>query len=166
MKDFAKSIRTNNVHTKVGNLIFSRAEDAQDVLDDYEAGKKENDQKLIDSCKRKATVRLPDLARKLNELKEDVKDVEKAIEILKRVGNAKVGNYMMNPSGQVEDLIKSSEKYIASGDKEGAKRLFGSMEIVFRQLKEDKEEHYKKYQEADDLLGKLNKAAGKLKSIL
>lgn len=135
MKDFAKSIRTNN------SSVCNKAT----VLKDGNVW----------------------VVLYANETKSQEFETEaEAREFAKKVGNSKVGNYMMNPSGQVEDLIKSSEKYIASGDKEGAKRLFGSMEIVFRQLKEDKEEHYKKYQEADDLLGKLNKAAGKLKSIL
>ena len=146
MKDFAKSIRTNNADLSLRPVVPQMVKDVAKLYEDNGKDREKTKQ---------------DLVRKLHI------DETKADEILRKiVGNSKVGNYMMNPSGQVEDLIKSSEKYIASGDKEGAKRLFGSMEIVFRQLKEDKEEHYKKYQEADDLLGKLNKAAGKLKSIL
>lgn len=146
MKDFAKSIRTNNADLGLRPVVQQMVKDVAKIYEDNGKDREKTKQ---------------DLVRKLHI------DETKAEEILRQiVGNSKVGNYMMNPSGQVEDLIKSSEKYIASGDKEGAKRLFGSMEIAFRQLKEDKEEHYKKYQEADDLLGKLNKAAGKLKSIL
>lgn len=157
---------TNAGNSKVGNENWGRARDAQGWYETYTDAVKEGDQNKIERYKNKLKDRLHDMELKRKEILDDLKDTEEAIKIYRKVGNKKVGNYMMNPSGQVEDLIKSSEKYIASGDKEGAKRLFGSMEIVFRQLKEDKEEHYKKYQEADDLLGKLNKAAGKLKSIL
>lgn len=166
MKDFAKSIRTNN--TKVEN---SSKFDALDSIIQEASMYAQNAYRRLNSpysatniisdlshCKQACDIGI----KRAQEYDKELQDKERK----GRTGNAKVGNYMMNPSGQVEDLIKSSEKYIASGDKEGAKRLFGSMEIVFRQLKEDKEEHYKKYQEADDLSKKLNQAAIKLKSIM
>lgn len=160
MKDFAKSIRTNN--TKVEN---SSKFDALESIIQEASMYAENAYRRLNSPY-SATNIISDLSHCKQACDIGIKRAQEYDKERNKTGNSKVGNYMMNPSGQVEDLIKSSEKYIASGDKEGAKRLFGSMEIVFRQLKEDKEEHYKKYQEADDLLGKLNKAAGKLKSIL
>ena len=153
-------------NSKVGNDNWGRARDAQGWYETYTDAVKEGDQNKIERYKNKLKDRLHDMELKRKDILEDLKDTEEAIKIYKKVGNSKVGNYMMDPKGDVESLIRLADKYQSDGDTDGAKRLWGSMEIVFRQLKSDKEEHYKKYQEADDLLGKLNKAAGKLKSIL
>lgn len=179
MKDFAKSIKTCN--NKVGNGSGHWGRGGADVY-------KDNSNPGISASIRQVgkgfEVLYTDTYKKISGKsvgiypdKDTARDVAEAVvetempdsvksNYRSKAVNARIGNYMIDPKDHVESLIRLAERDISQDNKESAKSLLESMEIAFKQLKSDKEEYYQKYKEADDLIGKLNKAAGRLKGIL
>ena len=183
LKDFEKRIKDleerQKRENKTGNAkpgsIFTYVEKANIAKQRYLDAKRNKDYPDgVEYEKKLAKSAIKDLTEIISKRKdsiydldeEDISDAKKAIEIYKQIGNSKVGNFMHDAKGQVEDMISLSERLVSQGNKEKAKDVLGTMEIIFRQLKSDKDEYYEKYKESDELISKLNRAAIKLKSIV
>lgn len=119
MKDFAKSIRTNN------SLVCNKAT----VLKDGNVW----------------------VVLYANETKsQEFETEEEAREFAKKVGNSKVGNYIMNVMDQANEYSKGFSEALKKGDRAEAEKFSGYAKILKRQIKEERDEIQKRLKDFDN----------------
>lgn len=150
MKDFAKSIRTNN--TKVEN---SSKFDALDSIIQEASMYAENAYRRLNSpysatniisdlshCKQACDIGI----KRAQEYDKELQDKERK----GRTGNAKVGNYILNLTDQANEYSKGFSEALKKGDKAEAEKFSGYAKILKRQIKEERDEIQKRLKEFDN----------------
>ena len=130
MKDFAKSVRTNNADLGLRPVVPQLVKDIGKI---YEANGKDREKTK------------QELIQKHHMSERQAEDVLRQI-----VGNSKVGNYILSLMDQANEYSKGFSEALKKGDKAEAEKVSGYAKILKRQIKEERDEIQKRLKELDN----------------
>lgn len=138
MKDFAKSIRTNNATIDPKDDTLRKLEDElRGWLKTYDS-KDPNVDKV-------------NVEKNIREIRAEIEKYKRKHNIWNtNAGNSKVGNYILNLMDQANEYSKGFSEALKKGDKSEAEKVSGYAKILKRQIKEERDEIQKRLKELDN----------------